>query len=199
MRREVRRNRVGCAFHRWYTPGTGRYSRPDPVNIGVLGSATRPRDLPLDPISAYYLAMLRTGSPKLEQPYLYGAQNPVLYLDPLGLFGPGALATAGGACIAADGPIPAGDVVGVPLLIVAGGWAATEVIKDWWDNREPCEECEARTRDICKRLLVLCLKDPFQPEWNKPNYGPRKDCGACFRSCVNNGGVWPFEKCPLGR
>jgi hypothetical protein len=129
-------------LHRWYTPNTGRYKRPDPVNLGVLGSVTRPRDLKLDPRTAYYLAILRTGSPKLEQPYLYGAQNPLLYFDPLGLFGPAALAMAGGACIAADGPAPIGDIVGVPLLIVAGGWAATEVIKDWWDNDDDCQECK---------------------------------------------------------
>jgi len=36
MWRGVRRTRIGCAFHRWYTPATGRYSRPDP--IGLRGS-----------------------------------------------------------------------------------------------------------------------------------------------------------------
>ena len=30
MRAEVRRDRVGPLFHRWYQPATGRYSRPDP-------------------------------------------------------------------------------------------------------------------------------------------------------------------------
>jgi hypothetical protein len=85
--------------HRWYGPSTGRYTRPDPINLGVLGSASRPQEFPLSALGSYHLAMLRTGNPQHEQAYLYSAQNPLLFSDPLGLFGPGALATAGGACV----------------------------------------------------------------------------------------------------
>lgn len=167
----------------------------DPVTLGFLINPGRRRDLPIGHLEAYYLAMLRTGSPLQEQPYLYGVQNPLLDTDPLGLFGPGALGTIGGGCIAADGPLPFGDVIGIPLLVGAAAWAATNQIRDWWDNRDDCDECE--TRRICDRLLVLCLENPWQPAWNRPIFGPRKDCGACFRSCVRDGGVWPFQKCPL--
>jgi hypothetical protein len=44
---------------------------------------------------------------------------------------------------------------------------------------------------------VLCLENPWQPEWNKPLFGPKKPCGDCFRNCVAEGGAWPFGKCPL--
>jgi len=156
---------------RWYQPATGRYTRPDPIHLGILESATRPQNLPLDALDAYYLAILRTGNPVHEHPYLYGARNPLLYYDPLGLFGAGTLAMAGGACIAGDGPFPFGDVVGVPLLIVAGGWAATEVITDWWSHREDCDDCDTDPCDaqyqadseICRRhstsrLRALCWR-----------------------------------------
>lgn len=56
MRAEVRSTRIGCAFHRWYTPATGRYSRTDPLG--------------------------RNGDP---HPYLYALANPLNFIDPLGL------------------------------------------------------------------------------------------------------------------
>jgi hypothetical protein len=184
--------------HRWHQSDTGRYARPDPVNLGRLENAGRPNDLPIDTVDAYYLSILRAGNPRFEHAYGYVAQNSLLFGDPLGLFGPGALATAGGACVAVDGPAPIGDVVGVPLLLVAGVWVAGVAIVDWWDNRdkgEPCEECEIF--DTCRRLLDLCLANPKQPERNRPIFGPKKDCGACFRECRGDGGAWPFYKCPL--
>jgi RHS repeat-associated protein len=189
--------RVGLYYnvYRYYMPGTGRYTRPDPVNLGILENVGRPGTLPIDAVDAYHLSMLRTGNPRFEHAYGYVAQNPLLFADPTGLFGPGALAMAGGACVAGDGPLPIGDVVGVPLLVAAGIWGAGIVIADWWDNADDCEEC--KTRDICHRLLVLCLENPWQPAWNKPLFGPKKPCGDCFGACVKSGGEWPFEKCPL--
>lgn len=49
--------------------------------------------------------------------------------------------------------------------------------------------------DHCQELLVECLESPQQPEWNRSLFGPRKDCGACKRFCVNEG-YWPDDKCP---
>ncbi|MFO0590807.1 MAG: hypothetical protein U0441_24905 [Polyangiaceae bacterium] len=49
--------------------------------------------------------------------------------------------------------------------------------------------------DYCQQLLVECLENPQQPEWNRSRFGPRKDCGACKRYCVNEG-YWPDDKCP---
>jgi hypothetical protein len=105
---------------RFLEPQTGRYTRTDPVKLGVLESARRPQELPVDGLGAYYLAMLRTGIPVREHPYLYGAQNPLLFSDPLGLFGPGALVGAGGVCVVADGPLPIGDAVAAVLVISVG-------------------------------------------------------------------------------
>jgi RHS repeat-associated protein len=186
-------------LHRWYEPQTGRYARVDPVNLGILENLGRPGELPIDAVDAYYLAMLRAGNPKFEHAYGYVAQNPLLFADPLGLFGPGALAAAGGACVAVDGPVPAGDVVGVPILIAAGVWAAGIAVVDWWDNADTdtCDECDKENRRICSRLLVMCLENPRQPPSNRRLFGPSKDCGACYRNCVKNEGAWPFDKCPL--
>jgi len=57
MRRGVRQTRGGCAFHRWYTPGTGRYSRTDPLFFTL-------QDI---------------------NPYGYVRSNPLFGTDPLGL------------------------------------------------------------------------------------------------------------------
>ena len=56
MRRAVRRTCVGPLFHRWYSPGTGTYSRPDPM--GLEGGANL---------------------------YRYAEANPTTYADRLGL------------------------------------------------------------------------------------------------------------------
>lgn len=56
MRRAVRRTCVGPLFHRWYAPGGGRYTRPDP--IGLLGAVNL---------------------------YGYVRANPLRWFDPLGL------------------------------------------------------------------------------------------------------------------
>jgi len=57
MRAEVRRDRVGPLFHRWYQPTTGRYTRPDPLGL-------EERDSHL---------------------YAYTRVNPLSVIDPLGL------------------------------------------------------------------------------------------------------------------
>ncbi len=155
--------------HRWYGRLIGRYTRTDPINLGLLGSANHPPDLAVDSVDAYYLAMYRTGNPDHEQPYVYAAGNPLTYYDPLGLFGPGALARAGGACVAVDGPLTVGDVIGVPLLIGAAVWAAADVITDWWSNVDECRNCSPDPCDaqytadseICRKqstrhLRALC-------------------------------------------
>jgi RHS repeat-associated protein len=58
----------------------------------------------------------------------------------------------------------------------------------------PFQACAA---DTCSRNLVRCLDNPWQPPWNQGDFGPRKDCGACYRECKHAGGVWPDYKCPL--
>ncbi|HKG60485.1 MAG TPA: RHS repeat-associated core domain-containing protein [Pyrinomonadaceae bacterium] len=51
--------------------------------------------------------------------------------------------------------------------------------------------------DTCARLLELCLMNPWQPPRRRKDWGPKKDCGACYRECKNDGGAWPFYKCPI--
>lgn len=48
----------------------------------------------------------------------------------------------------------------------------------------------------CQKLLNACLEKPWQPPWNQGTYGPKKDCGACYRACTQNNGNWPDVKCP---
>jgi RHS repeat-associated protein len=61
----------------------------------------------------------------------------------------------------------------------------------------PFQACAVDDERICRRLLDLCLDNPWQPDWNKDDFGPKKDCGACYRECKNDGGAWPFYKCPI--
>jgi hypothetical protein len=56
MRASVRRNRSGDSCHRWYQPGSGRYSQPDPA--GLFGGVNV---------------------------FAYAASNPTAFIDPLGL------------------------------------------------------------------------------------------------------------------
>ncbi len=51
--------------------------------------------------------------------------------------------------------------------------------------------------DVCREGLDRCLENPWQPPWNQGDFGPRKDCGACYRECKHAGGIWPEYKCPL--
>jgi hypothetical protein len=147
--------------------------------------------------------MLRTGNPQHEQAYLYSAQNPLLFSDPLGLFGPGALATAGGACVAGDGPLPIGDLVGVPLLIGATVWAAGIVVTDWWNNADSCSDCELDESDEsdkaiaveanesderdCKEIKEFCILKCVDEELptGTPNGDP---FFFCFRNCMTSFG-----------
>lgn len=60
------------------------------------------------------------------------------------------------------------------------------------------EETEqgARQQDPCWEPFQECLTNPWQPARNRPQFGPRKDCGACYRECGHANGVWPTYKCP---
>lgn len=69
MRPRLRRDRIEQHFHRWYSPGTGRYTRPDP--LGLVNPNT------FSPSSAL-------GS-RLEMVYGYAEMNPLLRIDAMGL------------------------------------------------------------------------------------------------------------------
>ncbi|MDC0750025.1 hypothetical protein [Polyangium mundeleinium] len=50
----------------------------------------------------------------------------------------------------------------------------------------------AKRERMCMPLLHECLGNKNHPN---PDFGPEKDCGACFRHCKNEG-YWPEDKCP---
>jgi hypothetical protein len=80
-----------------------------------------------------------------------------------------------------DGPLPIGDIVYGALIITAAVVAAAAA---------------DHVRRACSARLEDCLENPMQPESNREDFGPRKDCGACFRECMLAGGIWPSYKCP---
>ena len=80
-----------------------------------------------------------------------------------------------------DGPLPIGDMVYGALIITAAVTAAAAA---------------DHVRRKCSAQLERCLDNPWQPEWNRDDFGDRKDCGACHRECILAGGAWPSYKCP---
>ncbi|TKD12431.1 hypothetical protein [Polyangium fumosum] len=50
----------------------------------------------------------------------------------------------------------------------------------------------AKREKMCMPLLHECLGNKNHPN---PDFGPEKDCGACYRYCMNEGS-WPEDKCP---
>lgn len=82
-----------------------------------------------------------------------------------------------------DGPLPVGDILyGV---LIAGAAVAAAVT------------AASAVEQACSAHLTECLENPWQPEWNRELFGPRKDCGACYRECKLAVGIWPSYKCPL--
>lgn len=49
----------------------------------------------------------------------------------------------------------------------------------------------------CEIQLERCLDHPWQPQWNRRLYGPRKDCRHCYDECKKHGELWPAYKCPF--
>lgn len=80
-----------------------------------------------------------------------------------------------------DGPLPVGDII-YGALILGAAVTATMAVD--------------AVRRRCSQMLTACLESPQQPDWNREDFGPRKDCGACYRECVLAAGVWPEYKCP---
>jgi hypothetical protein len=138
--------------------------------------------------------------PRSFDSFGYAASNPIYNSDPLGLFvEPG---DAAKVCLAI--PNPYARAAGLGLLL---GIALAD-LAERMPHAEPrrpkaCENCHDDP-DPCKAALYRCLADPWMPRARPgtlpatryPKYGPRKDCGACYRECRNNGGVWPSYKCP---
>jgi len=47
----------------------------------------------------------------------------------------------------------------------------------------------------CDAKYMACLFNPWQPDWNVPNFGRRKPCWDCWRICEREG-YWDKDKCP---
>jgi hypothetical protein len=123
---------------RWYEPLTGRYVRADPLGASRYLTLGPSRDfgLGVSEVPSIESSMLVIARPL--QAYGYAEGRPTELIDSLGLSPGTAIAQAGGACILADGPLPIGDVLGVPLVLIGGALMAA----DWWEDRATCDDCD---------------------------------------------------------
>lgn len=171
-----------CNIHRWYEPGTGRYTSVDPLGLG----AEVRREWSTPPFrSAAALSSKRIlAESSRDNEFSYGRLNPLRNTDPLGL-----QAVAGGVCQPYPVLVPPSPWVVVALVGVA-------VVGSIWDDLT-CDKCpEPKEPSPCDILVEWCLEHPWQPEGNIGLFGDRKDCGACWSECKKSGGAWPFYKCP---
>jgi hypothetical protein len=114
--------------------------------------------------------------------YAYALGDPVNRMDPTGrssavwevLVGIGA---------ATEAPLLVGSGL-VGLCILMALTLESDMARDDTDIERQCLEHQER-----------CLENPWQPEWNRRLYGPRKPCFDCFRRCVREH-AWPSDKCP---
>jgi RHS repeat-associated protein len=203
--------RLNQNVYRWYEPGTGRYTHPDP--------------LPKAPTD-YDQGRLLT---KPEPVYGYAQENPLVFTDPLGLAsqertacitkwvlgsaavgaGVGGLtggavggAVAGGSCtlvapgVGTVGCGVAGAAGGAAVGSAAGGAAGGSVgylLGSLFcpDTCEPDGDEKKKTHEHCLMLYVLCTDTPGR---HKFELGKR--CEDCFRICRAEG-EWPFHYCRL--
>ncbi|UQA58646.1 hypothetical protein [Polyangium aurulentum] len=84
----------------------------------------------------------------------------------------------------------------VPIVIVAAG--VTFIVAVTLHAAEEAVEASKRRRKIekeCDELLVQCLENPSQPEWNRSRFGDKKACEFCHSECLHRK-KWPDYKCP---
>jgi hypothetical protein len=102
----------------------------------------------------------------------------------LGLIAPNAEAF----CIVDD--LTFATIVGLSVLLVV----LFKMGADIYENGKS-RSADYPEGNICSNEFIWCLENVWQPDWNVPQYGPRKDCPSCFSRCVNEG-AWPQEMCP---
>ena len=121
---------------------------------------------------------------------VYVRNNPIRYVDPDGRQLAEALPII---VICSPDPLTKGALIAAAIL--AGAviiWKACE------DGACVAESNERKgDRSTCKKLLDLCLANPWQPVGRRGMWGMKKECGPCFRECNASGGAWPFYKCPI--
>ena len=173
-----------------------------------------------DPVNGRFLTrdpISYTGGINL---YSYTRNNAINLIDPSGLDATDVLqfaATGLGASAAAGAVAEAAPVVIIIAgygVVLYGAWELGECIaaQPWNPLTHPRDlpaypenppipfippPPPPNSEGVCSLLLAKCLEDPWQPDWKRGLFGPRKDCGACYRECKNSNGIWPFYKCPI--
>lgn len=84
----------------------------------------------------------------------------------------------------------------VPIPLLPFAIPGTSANNSFTDATKKALRRYSNDDDPCLQALIKCLENPKQPEWNQRPFGPRKDCGACYRECKRDG-RWPYYKCPL--
>ncbi len=100
------------------------------------------------------------------------------------------------------------ELVKVAEVVVAGSGGVTIVVvvvivaavvlsqdKPKEEVIEAIKKWPKHVHEKCQPRLYECLENRDQPDRNS-DFGSSKDCGACVRSCRNNNGIWPVDKCP---
>jgi hypothetical protein len=109
---------------------------------------------------------------------------------------------AGGVSPASRGPMgePTVMILGISLNpVVLAAIAVTAVVAVSIYAAKELVETAKRNKKVealCKPLFDKCLGSPWQPEWNRANYGTKMDCLGCYWGCQRHG-KWNFDKCPV--
>lgn len=142
-----------------------------------------------DPQLARWISEDPSGLSDGPNRYSYVRNSPLRFVDPDGRNAVAVIVICSPDPVTKSALIATGVVLGVVFLLKACEDGNCFGDSDD-DNRRP-------PRNVCRRLLDLCLDNPRQPASKIRQYGKRKDCGSCFRECSNNGGAWPFHRCPI--
>ncbi|UQA61683.1 hypothetical protein [Polyangium aurulentum] len=107
-----------------------------------------------------------------------------------GSVSPGARGAMGNVMAAAGAAVTL-----VPIVIVAAG-VTFIVAVTLHAAEEAVEAISKKKEDECMKLLVACLENKTQPEWNREIYGVEKDCSSCHGRCMKEKTGWPDKMCP---
>ncbi|WP_156338642.1 RHS repeat domain-containing protein [Chondromyces crocatus] len=121
--------------------------------------------------------------------YSYSAGDPVNRVDPMGK----------AVVILPLFPLISGEMVVAATAATVGVWAIWEGICAMMKPTVAIDEANPDSDDYqeaCLGKLWLCQGQADQPVWNQADFGKKKDCAACYRHCMNEKGIWPYDKCP---